>query len=125
MNIGRQHHASVCLPDGKIITFGGSIRPRSSWDGSMDMGYASNTYEIFDPASKLFTMGDSRMLVGKTNVSACLMKNGRIFIIGTNASGSVCFEEYDSGTDSFHNSTVFHNRLFHQHVWTISMERCF
>lgn len=106
MNIGRYFHGSVCLPNGKIVIFGGTTRPRQLADGTCDRGDASDTYEIFDPEIKLFTLGASRMSIGKTNVGACLMPNGRVFIIGTTVDGNESLEEYDPVTDSFGNSNT-------------------
>jgi len=85
--VGRADHAAIKLADGRVLITGGTTATG-----------ATNTTEIFDPATGLFTV-DPTMGVARAGHSARLLSDGRVLIAGGDVNGSA--EIFDPWSSSF------------------------
>lgn len=90
MNPGRSDHWSATLPDGRVLAAGGIIT-----------GSATNTAEVFDPASSSWT-ATGAMSVARRD-PALVLYNGRALIIGgqSNTTDYATTEIYDAALNSW------------------------
>ncbi len=95
MNVARAAHTATLLPDGKVLIAGGFRE-----DGTSEIAIASA--EIFDPATKAFTLtGD--MNEPRDGHTATLLPNGQVLITGgwNQSSRTATAELYDPQTGKF------------------------
>lgn len=86
MVIGRGFAQYTLLPDNRVLTTGGY----SNYAGMMN-GLANtfeDTGEIFDPATGVSTLLDSKMSISRVNHSTTLLKNGKVLIVGGSSTRS-------------------------------------
>ncbi len=91
MTTERDQHATVLLPDGKVLITGGR-----HWLGVAD-GTPVNAAEIYDPVSQTFSPALGSMNIARSGHRAILLSNGKILIVG----GSTTSELYDPNTGLF------------------------
>lgn len=90
--ISRKNHSAVLLPDGKVLVAGGYV-------GTI----ASQSAEIYDPATQLFTVLPNKMQVPRANFTATVMPDGKVLITGgfSGTSPHAETEIYDPLTQTF------------------------
>ncbi|MEO8035872.1 MAG: kelch repeat-containing protein, partial [Acidobacteriota bacterium] len=69
MGIARNFHTATLLPNGKVLIAGG------------DNGFATNSAELYDPATGIFTATGS-MMTARVYHSATLLPNGNVLVAG-------------------------------------------
>jgi hypothetical protein len=97
MNEARQQASATLLKDGRVLVVGGN-----------DVGTSTNldtkpSAELYDPATGKFTFTGSPHVAGVPVISV-LLKDGRVLVIGCDASGvcaSSLADVYDPSTDLF------------------------
>ncbi len=77
----RSHHAATLLPDGRVLVVGG----QSAADAGVPIALAS--VETWEPATGMFTVAGS-LAEGRTDVTATLLNDGRVLIVGGTAPGA-------------------------------------
>ena len=76
MSLGRQGHTATQLPNGKVLIVGGS-----TGDG-ITTSENTDTAELFDPASGMFTLVPSTMSSRRNWHMATLLPSGKVLIAG-------------------------------------------
>ncbi|MBI3449343.1 MAG: hypothetical protein HY049_10565 [Acidobacteria bacterium] len=92
LNNGRMSHAAVALPTGKVVIIGGQT----------EVAGASDTLEIYDPNTSLWTPVAAVMSTPRRNHTATLLTDGTILVVGgEDASGAplVTTETFDPGLE--------------------------
>ncbi len=72
LNVGRAFARGIRLRDGRFMIFGGFI----------DETDATDTVEIWDPATLSFSVHTSKMMVPRAEHTLTLLPNGRVLIVG-------------------------------------------
>jgi hypothetical protein len=72
MHSGRFQHTATLLPNGKVLIAGGET----------ENFVFTNTAELFDPASKTFTLLPNTMALTRYGHTATLLPNGKVLIAG-------------------------------------------
>jgi hypothetical protein len=100
---GRGGHTATLLPNGKVLVAGGG----DAGGGTLPFfGDSSNTAELYDPATQVFTRTGS-MVTSRFGHTATLLSNGKVLIVGGVESGVMLFqmtptaELYDPATGTF------------------------
>lgn len=89
MSRARVRHSLTLLADGRVLAAGGAL--------SVGLDTPTSTTEIYDPIANTWTAGPN-MSLPRTQHSATMMGDGRVFIIGGNSAGNVYYrtsEWYD------------------------------
>jgi hypothetical protein len=80
-NIGRRHAPAVYLPDGKLVTFGGTVFQNRLSD-------APHNAEIFDPVARNWTVVGGMTVPKLYHSAATLLFDGRVWLTGNSISKS-------------------------------------
>ena len=80
-NIGRRHAPAVYLPDGKLVTFGGTVFQNRLSD-------APRNAEIFDPVARNWTVVGGMTVPKLYHSAATLLFDGRVWLTGNSISKS-------------------------------------
>src|SRR5881628_245516 len=91
LKVARVGHTATELADGKVLIIGGQ-----NADGAI------KDSEVFDPASRTFSLG-AQSLDGRTEHTATLLADGRVLVIGGRANDQRpdSTEIYDPASDAF------------------------
>jgi N-acetylneuraminic acid mutarotase len=74
LNVARSVHTATVLQDGKVLVAGGIT-------GSVSGEFASNTAELYDPASRTWSL-TGNLNVGRDWHTATLLHNGKVLVAG-------------------------------------------
>ncbi len=97
LTVSRTDAGAVLLPDGKVLMIGGSTGTQTG----ATQGPPVASVERFDPSAQTFEQVGS-LLVQRRCVSATLLGNGKILVLGSSAMGvpSASAEIYDPVTNT-------------------------
>lgn len=81
MNVPRQLHFSIPLPDGRYVLIGGGFMN--------DFGNPTGALELFDSQTETFTQFDETLIYerGNINEAVVMLRNGKILIVGGTTQG--------------------------------------
>lgn len=90
----RIDHSATLLADGKVLLVGGQASGET---------FASNSADLYDPATDLYTRLPSGLKFGRASHHATLLKDGKVLISGggRNPNEVLPFELYDPGSQTF------------------------
>jgi len=93
--IARKTFTLTALPDGKLLAAGGQVTG----------GGATSSAEIFDPATRSWTLAKP-MNIARSRHAAALLSSGKVLVVGSFGAGVPCAngsttELYDPGTDTW------------------------
>ncbi|HET8966247.1 MAG TPA: hypothetical protein VFN20_08530, partial [Candidatus Acidoferrum sp.] len=93
MGTARAKHVAVALADGRVLVAGGDATG----------GGATNSAEIYDPATDGWTAVAGGMVEARSGATASLLKDGRVLIAGgqNGTAASATVEIFDPGTGQF------------------------
>lgn len=99
---GRSGHTQTTLLDGRVLITGGKIGASGT-----DEGTGSDTVELFDPATGIFSTG-AAMSEARYDSTATLLPDGRVVLAG----GSATWQVFDPSTDSWSAEYALHHNRF-------------
>lgn len=99
MSVSRRYHAATLLPTGKVLVTGGL-----TLDDRSNRLIATNSVEIYDPASNSWSTGSNAMATARAQHIAILLPNGKVLVAGgIDASGEpvASAEVYDPTSNTW------------------------
>jgi surface antigen len=97
-NFGRRHAPAVYLPDGKLVTFGGTVYQNRLSD-------AHRNAEIFDPVAKNWTVVNGMTVPKLYHSAGILLPDGRVWLTGNSISKSNWELRSEYYVPSYYNAT--------------------
>lgn len=101
MKVARWALDAITLPDGKALFAGGSA--------AFSPADALDSAEVYDPATRKFSLTKNKLSVGRQSLGLSLLKDGRVLLTGGNPTGNnlngkgvTAVDIYDPATDEFH-----------------------
>jgi hypothetical protein len=101
MHLSRSNHSATLLPDGRVLVAGGATD-----QPPLPMEVVTNTAEIYDPATGMWTQA-APMIFARATFSAVLLPDGQVMVVsgaietGGDLAGLTFCESYDPATGTW------------------------